>query len=174
MRFDGDGYLCFDARKHRDAPCVTYVDIESESARVVAPTFAQFASVAAAPDTSATVVGVTSKVSLEQAARLLGDALGMAITDQGDWAHGYPTIHGGLTRGAVTAQLWISPNEVKRGYVREDHEDYQELVAMLPGTALRYPEYPACTSIIEISDLALDALLDACRRVGLEAHALVL
>lgn len=169
---DGHWYLCFDARASRDAPAIALVDLESEKHRVVAPSFSQFLSDALGTSDQEPRVGLVTDVGLELAARYLGDALDMTITNQGAWADGYETFHGRSKSGASHSQFWISPNEVPRGFVREDDDEHDNLVGLLPGTALRHPEHPDCTMIIEVTDLSIDDLLAACARSRLSAQRL--
>ncbi len=170
---DGHWHMCFDARKSRAHPAIAYVDIESERHRVVAPSFEQFLHDALATTGDGEPrVGLVTSASLKTAARRIGDALDMTITNQGTWAHGYETFHGASKRPGSTAQFWVSANEVARGFARDDdHDDEHPLVA-LPGTALRFPEHADCSLIVEMTDLPIEKLITACERAGLSPRQL--
>jgi len=170
--FDGDGhwYLCFDARDRPEAPAVTYVDVECRYTRLVAATFIEY--VASMDPGDRTVIGVATTLDLAEAARRLATALRAKAVDQGDDAHGYPTYFVRAKKKGREVLSWVSPNQVARGFVRPSHREYVALVGSLPGTALRWPEHPDCTVIVQTTCLDVGELLDACERAGLPARLL--
>lgn len=172
--FTGDGhwYLCFDGRTSSDKPAIAYVDIESEAHRVVAPSFAAFLQDALLVRDEEPCVGLVTPLGLEDAAHRLGAALRMTISHQDAWAHGYEMFFGSADNAA--SQVWISRNEVARGYVRDDddEEEYRAVADLLRGVGLRYREHPDCALIVEARDLPTDKLLAGCGRAGLVARVL--
>jgi hypothetical protein len=115
-------------------------------------------------------VGLVTNTSLEEAAHRLGDALRMTTSHQNESSHGYEMFCGASKRRGSTSQFWISRNEVPRGYVGQDDEEYRDTLGLLPGTALRHRDHPECTLIVEVRDLALADLLAALERAGLPAR----
>ncbi len=169
---DGHWYLCFDVRKaRRGEPQITYVDLECARTKKIADTFEQLVATMG-PDDDDLIIGITTKAAMARTADQLGKALRMTVTDQGDWAHGYPTLHGRAKEPGSLVQFWLTPNEVSRGFVRKEDPDYKSLVRLLPGKALRVPEHPDCKFLLEANELSADALLDACARAGLKAQRL--
>lgn len=169
---DGHWYLCFDVRQRDPGePLITYVDLECASTKKVADTFEELVATLG-PDDDELTIGITTDVSMPSAADQLGKALRMTVTDQGDWAHGYPTLHGRARDSGSLVQFWLTPNEVSRGFVRKEDPDYESLVRLLPGKALRVPEHPDCAFLLTGSELSAEALLDACARAGLRARRL--
>lgn len=168
--FDGDGhwYLCFDGRGRRGEPCITYIDLECARSKKVAESFEQLVAKPGQGE-DRELVGVVSELAIDEVAKRLGKAMRLKMTDQGDWAHGYRTMHGQAKFGG---QLWITPNEVPRGFVRKDDPDYARLVKRARGTALRFPERPDVTYVISVADIRLDDILEASARVPLAAHVL--
>jgi hypothetical protein len=169
---DGHWYLCFDVRKKETGePQITYVDLECVRTKKVADTFAELVTTLG-PDEHELIIGITTNASMARAADQLGKALRLKVTDQGEWAHGYPTLHGRAKKAGSLVQFWLTPNEVSRGFVRKDDPDYKSLVRLLPGKALRVPEHPDCKFLLKASELPAEALIDACARAGLKARRL--
>lgn len=166
--FAGDGhwYLCFDGRGGRGEPAITYVDLECARSKKVADTFEQLVE-KRGQEEERELVGLVTDLVIDEVAKRLGKTMRLKMTDQGDWAHGYRTLHGSAKSGA---QMWITPNEVPRGFVRKEDPDYAKLVKRLPGTALRMPEQPDVGCLIQVADLAIDDVVAACHRAGLTAR----
>jgi SMI1/KNR4 family protein SUKH-1 len=165
---DGHWYLCFDARDGRDEPAITHVDLECERGEPVAATFAELA-MRFAPDPDRAVIGIATRASLAEVAHQLAKPLQMKVFDQGDVAHGYPTYLCRKERRGTIRQFWVSPNEVRRGFVRPDDREYAALANALPGTALRWPEHPGCRLLLVADNTMADDLMTACARAGLPA-----
>lgn len=168
--FAGDGhwYLCFDGRAGRGEPSITFVDLECGESRRVAKTFDQLvAKPRAAEDDGG--LGLVTDLTIDEVAVKIGKALRLKIADQGDFDHGYRTLHGRATSGA---QLWITPNEVPRGFARKREPDYATLVKKLRGTALRLPEHPGVTYLISLTDFEVDTVIVACARAGFAVRVL--
>ena len=163
--FAGDGhwYLCFDGRGGRGEPSITFVDLECEHSRRVARTFDELvAKTRAVEDDHG--LGLITDLAIEEVAAKLGKSLRLKIVDQGDFDHGYRTLHGRARSGA---QLWITPNEAPRGFARKNEPDYATLIKRMRGTALRWPERADLTSLVSLSDFDVDTVIVACARAGL-------
>lgn len=169
--FDSDGnwYVCFDYR-HDAEPCVTYVDLETMEDRLIAPNFTAFLS-ALEPDKDEFVglVGISGETDINESRARLNQLFNTSAKEgQGVADLGYPTY------------FWphiasISPNSVPRGFVRPDDPRYAELNNLLPGEALRYPEFPDVKILLKlVSDNAADKVMIAARAVGLNLRRLSL
>ncbi|GAA3292925.1 SMI1/KNR4 family protein [Dactylosporangium vinaceum] len=145
VAFDGGGHwdLCLDYRGGDDEPEVVMVDVDGASVTAVAKSFDAFLA-GLVDETEASALRIRSGIGLDDLAALLGDELDCAFVDQGDWAHGYRTLHARLPGGA---QVWLSENRVPAGFHREGRQ-----VVVTTETALRLPADPRCRIIVETAD----------------------
>jgi hypothetical protein len=97
----------------------------------------------------------------------LSSELGVTFDPPDTWAHGYPTQRARLGTIEKPEWVWISPNTVPRGFVRENDRRYSELKDLMPGLAERFPELPANSYIVSATDGVQLKVLDACNRSGL-------
>ena len=140
--FDGDGHwnLCLDYRACPDGddPPVTFVDVEAGAESAVAPSFEAFLDGLDTDEDAGALRSYVLEPMADLAARL-ADALGLPVTDQGAWAHGYPV----LRLGAQGSWVWVSPNRVPAGFSRDGHT-----VLTTAATALRLPDDPRCVHLV--------------------------
>jgi hypothetical protein len=171
--FDGDGhwYLCLDYRVGTTEPRVTFIDLEIEEEHAVAETFEGFLSLLR-PDVSPNDLGIVGDWTVVSAAQALGNALGVPFEDQGDWAYGYSVWGCSLGDERNAQWCWLSPNEVVRGFVREDHERFKELNGQMPGWAKRLPEFPDVVVEISCTDEVRDLVRDACKMSSMQVVSL--
>jgi SMI1-KNR4 cell-wall len=171
--FDGDGhwYLCFDYRTGAAEPQVTFIDLETEEENVVAVTFDAFLSLLQL-SISSNAMGIVGHWTVSSVAHALGGALGASFDDQGSYAHGYPVLRCSLGDKQNSEWCWISPNEVPRGFVREDDERFKELSGRMSGLARRFPESPEVVVEISCTDGVRDRVLAACKQSSVQLVAL--
>lgn len=166
--FDGDGHwhLCLDYRDTgpNSEPKVTYIDLEVEQDEPVASDFAAFLASLRLEGPNDTF-GVGPKIADVQAA--LEGALGVRFQSQGALSYGYEMKCVGLGADGRAPWIWLSENEVARGFVRPSDSRYEELKGLLKGTALRFPEYAQINTIIECNSGASSVVADACAKCGL-------
>lgn len=166
--FDGDGHwsLCFDYRQRgpRAEPHVTAIDLEEEEDELIAGDFRAFLELLE-EDIQPGTLGIKDDLELNAAAKALETALGARFEPPDSWAHGYPECRCQLAEDAPV-WLWLSPNRVARGFVRPDDDRYDELVDVMPGTALRMPDHPDTALILAASEGAIDRAREACLRAG--------
>ncbi len=166
--FDGDGFwfLCFDYRLHGpySEPCISYIDLGERTDRKIAGCFSDFLEMLK-PVLSQNALGIRTPGKIEDVAARLDEVFGSRhvgpwISEGGypvcKWGFAWPgflpsiqRLFGRLEVNDVWPFAFLSPNEVPRGYVSDDNPRYAELVDLLPGTALRFPEYPDCRFILE-------------------------
>ena len=146
--FDGDGHwhLCLDYRKNKIDPEITFISLESEIEDTVAESFDQYVELLEL-DTEGEYV-IETDLGIEQMVDEIQQLLKIDFTGPDYYASGYP-IYRGNSNGNL---VWVSPNEVPKGFVREDDARYEELKKEMEGTTLRYPEVPASSLFIQVSD----------------------
>jgi hypothetical protein len=166
--FDGDGHwhLCLDYRTSgpNSEPSVTYVDLEGNQEESVAGDFAAFLASLRLYDAN-TTIGVGT--AIEDTLLVLEEALGVRFQSQGALEQGYEMKRVGLGVDGRAPWVWLSENEVPRAFVRPSETRYEELKGLLEGSALRFPEFPSCTTIVECDPSVAPAVEDACVRRGL-------
>ena len=170
--FDGDGhwYLCLDYRLNSTVPTVTYVDVESDHQSDVAGTFGAYLTKLRLD--IGDIYVIESVTELERATTHLASALGTEFEAPETQSYGYPTHRAALKRNGASGWVWISPNRVKRGFVRPEDARYEELNNMLPGEADRYPGLPANCYLLSATGNALPSVLDAFVRSQLSVNPL--
>lgn len=150
--FDGDGHwhLCLDYRQDPERPAVTLADIECDCETSIAASFEEYLALLEdkAEEGDLVISGVSDITGFLER---LGEHLGTSFEDQGTWAHGYP-----LYRAKVgdSEWIWISPNTVLRGFVRESEPNYEQLKNLMPGKADRYSGLPTDSYIVSASEAA--------------------
>ena len=170
--FDGDGHwhLCLDYRDDAAAPAVSYIDIECDEQTRLAPSFAAYLALLRIEADDDYVLETTLEVG-EIVARLSA-ALGVEFEPPESWAQGYPQHRAPLGSAERPEWLWLSPNLVPRGFVRQEDRRYQELKDLLPGQALRYPEAPEGSFLLATTAGARLRVLEACKAARLAVRPL--
>ena len=170
--FDGDGHwhLCLDYRKHAEVPAITYADVECDRETRIAKSFADYLAMLRIRVEGEYVLETVSNV--EELKADLSRQLGVRFDAPDTWAHGYPTERANLGGGEDPQWLWLSPNTVRRGFVRPDDPRYSELKDLMPGFADRFPGLPPGSYILSATDGVRTRVLDVCRRCGLTARPL--
>jgi hypothetical protein len=184
--FDGDGHwhLCLDYRSSspgasgsvavqagQTGPRVTYVDIECDREALVARSFAEYLEMLRLRVSDEEYVYVPSS-DLEEAVRALSVSLGVTFEEPDSWAQGYPEYRANLGTEDDPEWLWVSPNRVPKGYVREEDPRFAELQNAAPGHALQYEDLPSQALLLQVTDGAREMLLTAARGAGLDLRPL--
>ena len=170
--FDGDGHwhLCLDYREDAAAPSVSYIDVECDSQSRVASSFADYLDLLRVEAGDDYVLETT--LAVEEVVSRLSAALGVAFEPPDAWAHGYPQHRAALGGGESREWLWLSPNEVPRGFVRQEDLRYDELKDLLPGQALRYPEAPEGRFLVATTEGVRARVVEACKAARLPIRPL--
>lgn len=168
--FDGDGhwYLCLDYRGRSQEPAVAYIDVECDEQLEIAPSFAAYLALLEYIAPSGLVLTLVAEISALVAT--LEAHLKITFDAPDSWNHGYPIYRAQLGTKAQPEWIWLSPNTVPRGFVRESDRRYAELRDRLPGTALRFPELPPESYLLHADDKRQSAVLAACAEVGVTAR----
>lgn len=169
--FDGDGHwhLCLDYRASPERPSIAYVDIECNSQRQIAASFSAYLSLLQLK------VGDELIVDSDDVPTLLArieKALRVKFDPPDLWAHGYPTYRAALGTKRAPQWLWITPNRVIRGFVRENDSRYAELRDLLPGDGLRFPELSASCLIVVAADGARQKVVQALMKCQIPVQAM--
>jgi hypothetical protein len=173
--FDGDGHwhLCFDYRKRGRTrePSITYVDNELEREQKIAESFDSFLALLE-PDIDEYTFGL-AHTSLKAVVKAIQPLLKARFERPSSFDHGYPIQRARFGTSRDPQWIWLSPNEAPRGFARKGEPRYAELVKLLPGTALRYPDCPEAEVIVQATDGAFERVRAACKQAGLETVTLV-
>ncbi len=150
--FDGDGHwnICLDYRINNLNPKVTYVSIESDSERLIAESFSEYLS-KLDYDIDDELVIRTDK-SLSEIAKELERILNIEFEEPDSYAQGYEEYRSQLN----DSWIWLSPNLVPKGFVREDEDRYEELIELTKGKALRFPEILNSDLLISFSSKKIE------------------
>jgi hypothetical protein len=165
--FDGDGHwhLCLDYRMNPRSPAISLADIECDEEMQIADSFAAYLALLRIRVEDEYVVEAVSDI--EKVKTDLSRLLGVPFDPADTWAHGYPTERARLGTEQNRQWLWISPNTVPRGFVRENDRRYPELKDLMPGFAERFPGLPPGSYILSAPDGVRAKVLDACNKSGL-------
>ena len=167
--FDGDGHwhICLDYRKGCSSPCITYVDVELDSERKIADSFAGYLQLLVM-DIGDNDHFIPAVADIEKMKSAIAKPLGITFEEPDSWSHGYPTYRARFFQKKDPEWIWIAPNLVPRGFVRESDSRYDELRHLMPGNALRYPTLPEKSFIVTFTDDVRSAVLQAFRDAGIE------
>ena len=145
--FDGDGHwnICLDYRNNKIEPEVTYIDIESDYEKLIAPTFRDYLNLLELETENKYVIETDS--SVDKILKLISDTAKIEFEEPDYWAHGYPVFRSNYK----DCKIWISPNIAPSGFIRKNNERYLELKSQMETTALRYPEIPESSLLISAS-----------------------
>lgn len=163
---NGHSYFCLDYRKdgRRREPRVTYIDIEGSVDRVLARDFGAFLR-QLQPGEEVETYGLVTTEAPAALAAALSAASGLSFEDQGDQNRGYPEFIARLP-GRKPGSASLSPNRVRRGFVRKTHADSEKLSKLLPEMVDRHPDHADCGFLLECGDFASPAGRRLVRALG--------
>jgi hypothetical protein len=145
--FDGDGHwnICLDYRKNHSEPEVTYIDTELDYEKPIAKSFGEYIRLLCFdPDASSLYVLETDD-SVEYNITRMASALEIKFGEPDHLAYGYP-VYRGEYKGSF---LFVSPNKVAHGFIRPNDSRYHELKHLMEPQALRYPEIPEKSLLLD-------------------------
>ena len=146
--FDGDGHwhICFDYRNQQLEPEITLIGIGSSAEEVIAPSFKAYLSLLVMEDENEYVI--ETNLPIDEAIKQIAAIATIDFEAPDTWAHGYA-----MYRSKYLGKwVWISPNKVPAGFVREDDKRFDELKSQMETSALRFPELPENALLISTSD----------------------
>jgi hypothetical protein len=174
---NGHTYFCLDYRKdgRRHEPRVTYIDVEGSVDRVLALDFGAFLR-QLQPEEERKMYGLVTTEAPAALAAALSAVSGLLFEDQGDQNRGYPEFIARLS-GSKPGSASLSPNRVRRGFVRKTHANYTKLSKTMPEMVDRHPDHADCGSFLECSDFDSPAgrrLVRALDRLPFASRSLLL
>lgn len=150
--FDGDGHfsICLDYRASDD-PCITAVDIECDEIQSIAPSFDDYLAMLERDLEHKYVL--ENVINIDQMLGKLSQLLNVTFETQDPEMHGYAQYAAPLkTASEFPEWLWVSPNEVPHGFIRQREKHYEELVHLTQKTIKKFSELPDCAYILQVSD----------------------
>jgi len=146
--FDGNGhwYLCLDYRPNKTQPEITFIDTESDYEKPIAKTFHEYLKLLEI-DTDNEFV-IETHFTIEELVTKVSSIADIKFEEPDSFAHGYPIYRSKYKDSWV----WISPNKVPSGFIRETDDRYEELKSQMLPTSLRYPEISSDFIFINVSD----------------------
>lgn len=145
IAFNGDGhyYDCLDYRKNPDNPAVTYIEIDNDSEEVIAESFDEFLEMLHLEIEDLYIINPENK-SLSEIVKFLEENLTIKFIEYDDSDYGYESY----TAKYGGANLFFSPNEVRRAFAREGEDNFDKMKDYEGQMALRFPEIPEDSIII--------------------------
>jgi hypothetical protein len=171
--FDGDGHwhLCIDYRKNHSTPCVSHVDIEDNSESEIADSFGDYLRLLRLTVGEHEFV-IPSVSDIEAVKSRVANLLSVEFEAPNSYDQGYP-IHRGRCGTAKDPQwIWLSPNLVTRGFVREEDRRYKELSGLMAGNAMRFPELGKSSYLLTATEGIRSKVLKAFRDASIELRPL--
>lgn len=146
--FDGDGHwnICLDYRKNKEEPEITYIDTEIDFEKPIAKNFKEYIDKLIIETENEYVIETTS--SLEETLKLISTTIGSDFGKPDLFAHGYPIY----SNKHKDNWIWISPNKVPSGFIRQDDERYEELKGQMEVQLLQFPEVDENALLLTFSD----------------------
>ncbi|MFH6993197.1 SMI1/KNR4 family protein [Flavobacterium sp. FlaQc-48] len=149
---DGDGhwYICLDYRENKKSPKISFIDIECDHQDVIANSFKEYLELLELDVENELVI--ETKNSIEELARQLENILEITFEEPNYFNSGYANY-----RSAYKEKwLWLTPNKVPQGFVREDDKRYDELKDQMDIFSLQYPEINENALFLELSEESLN------------------
>ncbi len=154
--FDGDGHwhLCLDYRNSPNVPQVTFIDIESNQSSVIAENFNAYLKLLERQFHQKFMMNYSE--TIHENLTIIKDLLNIQFESANSWAHGYPIYRAKFNNDAY---IWVSPNKVPIGFIRENEKGYKQLKSQMEIMVSQYPEIPQHCLLIQTSDEKLTQLL---------------
>lgn len=146
--FDGDGHwnICLDYRKNKIDPEITYIDTETDHQKNIAKDFKEYLSLLKLNIDDLFVID--NGASIEALVKEISEVAQITFGEPDYFAHGYPIYKSKYKDSWVL----IRPNKVPAGFVRKNHERYNELKEMMKPYALCWPELTETDLLIDVFD----------------------
>jgi len=146
--FDGDGHwnICLDYRNNKLEPEITLIDTESETEDLIAINFKEYLNILEIETENGYVI--ETELRIENFIQKVSILLNIEFEEPNTFDHGYKTYRSKYNK----SYIWISPNKVPSGFVRESDKRFEELKSVPITEKLRYPEVPENYLFISVSD----------------------
>lgn len=163
--FDGDGhwYLCLDYRHNNTQPEITFIDTESDYEKPIAKTFKEYLKLLELDVDNKFVI--ETNFTIEELVKKISSIADIKFEEPDSFANGYPIYRSKYNESWV----WISPNKVPSGFIRESDDRYEELKSLMLPISLRYPEISSDYLFINVSDdVQRQSLFDSLTKLGIK------
>jgi hypothetical protein len=145
---DGDGhwYICLDYRENKETPKVYYIDIECDNQEEIAESFKEYLELLELDIENELVI--ETEDSIENTAKLLENILEIKFEEPTYFNSGYANYQSKYKNSI----LWLTPNKVPAGFVRENDERYNELKDQMNSFSAIHPEIDEKCLFLELSE----------------------
>lgn len=146
---DGDGhwYICLDYRENKQNPKVSWIDFECDNQEEIAESFAEYLELLEL-DFNVDDLVIETVNSIEETSRLIEDVLKIKFEEPEFFNNGYANYRSKYKKSWV----WLTPNKVPQGFIREDDERYKELKSQMNSFSVQYPELEKTYLFLSLSD----------------------
>jgi hypothetical protein len=153
VALDGDGhyYICLDYRKSKHNPSLAHIDFECGNDIDLAESIEIYLKGDHLIDEDEISDYEFNKLyaceaEINEVAAILTEEMGCSLEEIDSTLRGYRNLK------VIQGDEWVctlSPNSVRAGFVRPDHEMFTELSRLMNHYALRYEDIPTCNTIIQ-------------------------
>lgn len=146
--FDGDGHwnICLDYRKNKIEPEITYIDTEIDFEKPIAQNFKDYIDKLTIETENEFVIETFDPI--EKTLKLISTTINNDFGQPDLFAHGYPIYSNKYN----DSWIWVSPNKVASGFIRQGEERYEELKGQMEILSTRFPEVNENFIFISFSD----------------------
>jgi len=171
--FDGVGHwhLCLDYRSGAVTPSITFVDLEEDTQTAIAKNFQSYLQKLKLTVEEGEFL-VVAPEGIEDFTQRLAKVLKVEFEAPNSYEQGYPIYRANVGRSQVPEWIWVSANQVPKGFIREDDDEYEELKDSRPGLAKRYPELPEHSFLLTVTDGVAPSVTGALKNESWELTSL--
>jgi SMI1-KNR4 cell-wall len=146
--FDGDGhwFICLDYRESKENPKVSWIDVECDNQEVLANSFKDFLELLELDIENELVIETEN--SIEFIAKQIETILQIKFESPEYFNSGYANYRSKYKDSWV----WLTPNKVPTGFVRENHERFNELKDQMNTFSVLHNEISVTSFFLELSD----------------------
>lgn len=151
---DGDGhwYICLDYREHQEDPQVTWIDLEGDHQEKLADSFAEYVELLTLDVNEGDLV-IQTEHSIEENAKQIEQILEIKFDAPEHFNSGYASYRGKYK----DSWIWLTPNQVPAGFVREDDKRYHELKEQMSFSSVQYLDIPEKDLFLFLSEEELNS-----------------
>lgn len=151
---DGDGhwYICLDYREHQEDPQVTWIDLECDHQEILANSFAEYVELLTLDVNEGDLV-IQTEHSIEKNAKQIEQILEIKFESPEHFNSGYASYRGKYK----DSWIWLTPNQVPAGFVREDDKRYHELKDQMSFSSVQYLDIPENDLFLVLSEEELNS-----------------
>lgn len=132
---DGDGhwYICLDYRENKEEPQVSWIDLECDDEQKIADSFSEFLELLEL-DVQEDKLVIETVHSIEENVKQIEQILEVKFEEPDYFMSGYAIYRGKYK----DSWIWLTPNKVPTGFVREEDKRYNELKDQMNSSSVQY------------------------------------